>query len=851
MGIELPAALAGLAERVGAVWPQADEDGMRAAAGAWRDAGARVGALSGDADGAAHTTLSAFSGEAGDAAGRHWSAFVAPDSGHLTASAAHCQTHADRLDHAADRIGEAKVAIVRSLTELAKNTDAAHTAAAAGVVDALLGLATAERATAANIANITSTLLSSIAGGDGAYSDVVNANPGHQSGGQAGSGLPGLVNGLLGGLAGAPLLSNLVSGVRDSDLPLSAAPDQQGPGGLVPNLVAGVANALAGGGAHGPSGLVGGVLDAVGGVVETVAHTATGAVSAVVDTAAGVAHGVAGAVNHATGTQPGHGLLDPVVDVVDHTAGAVHDIGDQVAQQPAPQQPAPGHPAPGQHGPQSGGPAAGGGLVGGLPILGDIPSHIADAPTPPTGIPAVDDLPLHNGVQAASAAVLDVPAAAQPAPPAGSVGAAPGAQAGGAQLGGGSFAGNGPVGGGPSGGPVAGPPASAAAPLAARPAVPVAAVAPAVPPAAPVSGGPAPGRSDPGARVAASTGTTSGSGSLTGGRQVGADPLATGIDHKQGAAKQPQDKQPPAVKPHPDDDAIGGIVAVGPGGIQGALAGGAPADQDGARQGRLAELLGGRAPAADARPLGEGRGAQAGPPALPLPRAAGGQDKEAALLLVHLFPLGHLPVATSAPERQLDAPPREVDYAAGGRFAPADHPRSALIDLTTRVAEPAYGKPAAAGPLAAGHDPLGGRHERDWDRRFLVRPFDPNNLQATTEYAWPPGEIHPEGGVEAGIADLLPAGTVIDRFGTPEGRVFSADGTPFAQRSLPPALLAAGVHRYRVLRPTPVWRATSAPWFAQPGGGVRYRATQSAADLVALGYLLDITQTTRPAGATA
>ncbi|WP_156753381.1 glycohydrolase toxin TNT-related protein, partial [Actinokineospora pegani] len=374
----------------------------------------------------------------------------------------------------------------------------------------------------------------------------------------------------------------------------------------------------------------------------------------------------------------------------------------------------------------------------------------------------------------------------------------------------------------------------------------------AVAPAVPVSGGPGSGagRSEPGARVAASTSATSGPGSLTGGRQVGADPLATGIDHKQGTAKQPQDKQPPAAEPRPDD-AVGGVI-VGAGGIQGALAGGAPADQGETKQGRLGELLGGRttglAPVGDARPLGEGRGA---PPALPAPRAGGGQDKEAALLLVHLFPLGHLPVATSAPELQLDAPPREIDYAAGGRFAPADHPRSSLVDLSTRVAEPAHGKPAAAGPLADGHDPLGGEHERDWDRRFLVRPFDPNNLEAATEYAWPPGEVYPEGGIEAGVAEVLPAGSVIDRFGDPEGRVFSADGTPFAQRSLPPALLAAGVHRYRVLRPTPVWRAVSAPWFAQPGGGDRYRATQSAADLVALGYLLDITPTPRPAGATA
>jgi len=88
---------------------------------------------------------------------------------------------------------------------------------------------------------------------------------------------------------------------------------------------------------------------------------------------------------------------------------------------------------------------------------------------------------------------------------------------------------------------------------------------------------------------------------------------------------------------------------------------------------------------------------------------------------------------------------------------------------------------------------------------------------------------------------VLEEGTEIDRFGRWEGRVFAAAGTPFAQRSLPPAHLEHGYRRYRVLRPIPVWRAVSAAWFAQSGGGVRYRTTHSALELVALGYLADIT----------
>lgn len=142
--------------------------------------------------------------------------------------------------------------------------------------------------------------------------------------------------------------------------------------------------------------------------------------------------------------------------------------------------------------------------------------------------------------------------------------------------------------------------------------------------------------------------------------------------------------------------------------------------------------------------------------------------------------------------------------------------------------------------LLENHDPLGDTHERDWDRRYLVRlgsvtaqGISPEGL----EYNWPTSEQYPEGGSAHGEAETLPKDTVIDRFGSPEGRVFAQDGTPFAQRSLPPAHKDAGYRRYRILKTLPVWRAVSAAWFGQPGGGIRYRTTHSAAELVALGYL--------------
>jgi hypothetical protein len=138
--------------------------------------------------------------------------------------------------------------------------------------------------------------------------------------------------------------------------------------------------------------------------------------------------------------------------------------------------------------------------------------------------------------------------------------------------------------------------------------------------------------------------------------------------------------------------------------------------------------------------------------------------------------------------------------------------------------------------LTEGHDPLGGQHERDFDRRFVVRPGSGRDT-LDIEYAWPPGELFPEGATAPGEPEVLEPGTIIDRFGTPEGRVFAAADTPFASRSLPPSHLRAGYRRYRVVRPLPVWSGISAAWFAQPGGGVRYRTVYPAVDLVALGYL--------------
>jgi Tuberculosis necrotizing toxin len=232
------------------------------------------------------------------------------------------------------------------------------------------------------------------------------------------------------------------------------------------------------------------------------------------------------------------------------------------------------------------------------------------------------------------------------------------------------------------------------------------------------------------------------------------------------------------------------------------------------------------------------------------------RDGPEMLFWVHMFPIGHMPVVSDRPARQLPPPPVDLDYAPGMRFEPGDHPEHHRVEGEQRLAELRAGVPPLSPseglvgdhPLVAGlvdgYDPLGGQHERDWDRRYLVRlgSVTPQGIsEEGKEYAWPPGEVYPEGGTAPGEAEVLAEGTVIDRFGPPDGRVFSADETEFARRSLPPEWVDAGYRRYRVTRALPVWRTVSAPWFGQPGGGERYRTTYPAVELQALGYLADIT----------
>ncbi|MFK0244450.1 TNT domain-containing protein [Amycolatopsis azurea] len=215
-------------------------------------------------------------------------------------------------------------------------------------------------------------------------------------------------------------------------------------------------------------------------------------------------------------------------------------------------------------------------------------------------------------------------------------------------------------------------------------------------------------------------------------------------------------------------------------------------------------------------------------PVAPPPMGALRTERESviALFLVHMFPIGHLPVAMGKPARQLPLP--------DGGSGPQDHPEAGVLDDLDALSHVSSGfrrsptTPAAVAPaeLTRGHDPWGGKSPEDWRDRFA----------GAAGYLWPPGE----GGIDPATPVMLGVGIHLDRFGDQHGRVFAEDGTLFSMRSLPPDRIAA-YRRYRVVRPLPVWRSVAAEWFGQPGGGVRFRAVLGADELVTLGFLADVT----------
>ncbi len=95
--------------------------------------------------------------------------------------------------------------------------------------------------------------------------------------------------------------------------------------------------------------------------------------------------------------------------------------------------------------------------------------------------------------------------------------------------------------------------------------------------------------------------------------------------------------------------------------------------------------------------------------------------------------------------------------------------------------------------------------------------------------SWPPND----GCAAAPVAETLPAGAMIDRFGSEGGTFFSPRGESFKSRAVPYVCDQMDYRVYKVLKPLPVQACTAAPWFGEPGGAKQVQSADPAYKLVA------------------
>ncbi|QUH04885.1 glycohydrolase toxin TNT-related protein [Saccharopolyspora erythraea] len=785
MGIELPAELRDAAARAGARWPEGDEDAMRESATAWREAARSLDALARDADASAQGVLAAFEGDAARAARREWDRFVTED-GELPRTAAECVAAADRLDHAAEQIGAAKVRMVRELVALAKSTDAAEQAAAAGHPQALGELDAAVRRAAAGLAQVHETLTRAVDIDSGVTVDSGGAL-------DLASGALSIVDSAVG--AGGNVLSGASAAAQDALTPVAQTAESVS--GQVEDLAAEAAPVVEGAG-----GLAGDASAELGRTTAQVGDAVAGSAADVGGAVQAGAEGVAGAVDQAVGaagqTADGVGQAadgaGQAADGVGQAVGAAGQAADGVGQGPGRWQADAEHTGPID--------IAAGSWASGLADAGTGPVPVAGAQpgwAAPGDDPASTTAP-HSVHQAWASPPSAPSGAAAPPPP------APGAPA--------------PQGFAPPAGGHFVPPPGGAAPGApgAQPSRPP--VAPPRPPGyAPPQQQPQPQQPPQQQQQPQPQSKPANPGSP-----------AVPVHHGQGG--------PPPRQGNPGPGQYrGGPGFQGQPGPQGPPAG---------YQGHGHNAHSGHHGQQPQHPRMRPGGGQLQPPLgahpEPPPRVPrrNERDPEVLAFVLHQFPIGHMPVAASRASTQVCR--EEAD--AAGRFPPQDHPRADLVDDTDALAR-VRARDARGGAdleradperapeeLVTTHDPLGELSEIEWERQYVTKQGD---------HVWPPVDARPEGGVEAGEPVVLPPDEVVDRIGDGEGRVLSAVATAFSQRSQPPAYLERAYRRYRVLRELPVWQSVAAPWFGQPGGGVRYRTTYPVDDLVALGYLVELT----------
>lgn len=132
-------------------------------------------------------------------------------------------------------------------------------------------------------------------------------------------------------------------------------------------------------------------------------------------------------------------------------------------------------------------------------------------------------------------------------------------------------------------------------------------------------------------------------------------------------------------------------------------------------------------------------------------------------------------------------------------------PILSLLGLLAACAPPAAQQPASTLPPNIRPD--------------LAEKWYPNG-----QIMWPPND----GCAAAPVAQTLPAGSLIDRFGSEGGTFFSPRGESYAARAVPYVCSKMAYTVYRVDRPLHVQACKAAPWFDEPGGAAQYKTDAPA-----------------------
>ncbi|MEV4556726.1 toxin glutamine deamidase domain-containing protein [Kitasatospora sp. NPDC049285] len=130
MSRKLPEELAPALARTGHAWPQADEDGLRQAAGLWREFGTEADRLVRRGGDSAQRVAGENSGAAVEAFAEHWRQFSGGGRGQLDDASAAAGLLAGALDKAAGAVDHGKAEIIAVLTELTEKIKAADAAEA-------------------------------------------------------------------------------------------------------------------------------------------------------------------------------------------------------------------------------------------------------------------------------------------------------------------------------------------------------------------------------------------------------------------------------------------------------------------------------------------------------------------------------------------------------------------------------------------------------------------------------------------------------------------------------------------------------------------------------------------------